>query len=114
MRTILRIFIGTVVVSLLLVGVAAVARVAPGAPFVAIPFGILILLVGVRMFGRIAAARDIEEAPLEDVAALDVYFVCGECGTEYRVEKIGEIQIPRHCGERMLVQRRPRPAPELN
>ncbi len=114
MRLILRIFIGTLVVSLLLVGIAAIANVAPGAPFVAIPFGLLILLVGVRLFGRIAAAGDVEEAPLEDVAGLDVYFVCAECGTEYRVEKIGEIQIPRHCGERMLVQRRARPAPELN
>ena len=114
MRLILRIFVGTLIVSLLLVGIAALARVAPGAPFVAIPLGILILLAGARMFGRVAAARDVEEAPLEDVAALDVSFVCGECGTEYRVEKIGEIQIPRHCGERMLVQRRPRPAPELN
>jgi DNA-directed RNA polymerase subunit RPC12/RpoP len=50
----------------------------------------------------------------EDVAELDVFFVCGECGTELRVEKIAELQVPRHCGERMLVERRPRTSPELN
>lgn len=44
----------------------------------------------------------------EDVTELDVFFVCGECGTEFRVERIGELQVPRHCGEPMKVERRPR------
>src|SRR5512143_86084 len=43
----------------------------------------------------------------EDVESLDVYLVCGECGTEYKVSRLGELQIPRHCGEKMLVVRRP-------
>jgi hypothetical protein len=30
------------------------------------------------------------------------------------VEKIGELQVPRHCGEKMLVERRPRTAPDLS
>jgi len=50
-----------------------------------------------------------EEAPPaepEDVEDLDVFLVCGECGTEYRVSKLGELQIPRHCGEKMQVVRR--------
>lgn len=42
----------------------------------------------------------------EDVDALDVYLVCAECGTELKVARLGELQIPRHCGERMHVVRR--------
>lgn len=42
----------------------------------------------------------------EDVEDLDVYLVCGECGTELKVSKLGELQIPRHCGEKMQVVRR--------
>ena len=50
-----------------------------------------------------------EEAPPvepEDVEDLDVYLVCGECGTEFKVSRLGELQIPRHCGEKMQVVRR--------
>jgi hypothetical protein len=46
----------------------------------------------------------------EDVEDLDVYLVCGECGTELKVSRLGELQIPRHCGERMQVVQRPEPA----
>ena len=42
----------------------------------------------------------------EDVDELEVYLVCRECGTEFRVTRIGELQIPRHCGEPMEVVRR--------
>jgi hypothetical protein len=42
----------------------------------------------------------------EDVDDLDVYLVCGECGTELKVSRLGELQIPRHCGEKMQVVRR--------
>lgn len=53
-----------------------------------------------------------EPAPVEpeDVDALGVYLVCGECGTELKVSRLGELQIPRHCGEKMQVERRPEPA----
>jgi hypothetical protein len=44
---------------------------------------------------------------VEDVDELAVYLVCGECGTEFRVTRLGELQIPRHCGETMKVTRRP-------
>jgi hypothetical protein len=47
----------------------------------------------------------------EDVDELEVYLVCRECGTEFRVTRIGELQIPRHCGEPMDVIRRPAGAP---
>ena len=50
-----------------------------------------------------------EPAPSEpeDVDDLGVYLVCDECGTELRVSRLGELQIPRHCGEKMQVVRRP-------
>ena len=44
---------------------------------------------------------------VEDVEELEVFLVCGECGTEFRVTRLGELQIPRHCGEPMEVVRRP-------
>ena len=43
----------------------------------------------------------------EDVRELEVSFVCAECGTEFRVTKLGQAQVPRHCGEPMDVVRRP-------
>jgi hypothetical protein len=49
---------------------------------------------------------DRETADPEDVDELEVYLVCRECGTEFRVTRIGELQIPRHCGEPMGVVRR--------
>ena len=72
-----------------------------------------ILALGIWMFRGVARFRprgDEEEAP-EDVTDLDVVFVCGECGTEFRVEKLGQLQVPRHCGEVMRVERRPRATP---
>jgi len=44
---------------------------------------------------------------VEDVEDLQVFLVCRECGTEFRVTRLGELQIPRHCGEPMEVLRRP-------
>jgi hypothetical protein len=43
----------------------------------------------------------------EDVGDLDVFFVCGECGTEFQVTRLGQATVPRHCGEKMQVERRP-------
>ncbi len=43
----------------------------------------------------------------EDVEELEVFFVCAECGTEFRVTRLGQAQVPRHCGEKMQVERRP-------
>jgi hypothetical protein len=60
-----------------------------------------------------AAPGSLDDAPPppepEDVEDLAVFLVCGECGTEFRVSKLGELQIPRHCGERMQVVRRQAP-----
>ena len=59
--------------------------------------------------GQPPGSLDEEKPPAEpeDVEGLDVYLVCDECGTEFRVSKLGELQIPRHCGEKMQVTRRP-------
>lgn len=79
---------------------------------IAVLIGSAILAFGVWIFRTIAFSRppDQDESDPEDVVDLDVFFVCTECGTEFRVEKLGELQVPRHCGERMRVERRPRAA----
>jgi rubredoxin len=76
---------------------------------IAIAIGAVIWRIG------IASIRSFSPDPTEDVAPdepedvddLDVYLVCGECGTELKVSRLGELQIPRHCGEKMQVIRRP-------
>ena len=76
---------------------------------IAVAIGLLILWVGIFL---LRAASGGERAPepreVEDVDELDVYFVCTVCGTEFRVTRLGEAQVPRHCGEKMEVVRRPR------
>jgi hypothetical protein len=72
----------------------------------------LVIAVGGFSFLRgVAVMSPKERIEPEDVAELDVFFVCGECGTEYQVTRLGEIQVPRHCGEPMKVVRRPREPP---
>ena len=76
--------------------------------------GIFLVIAGSgRAFlRRVVLSRPKERIDPEDVAELDVFFVCGECGTELQVTRLGEIQVPRHCGEPMSVVRRPHPADE--
>jgi hypothetical protein len=81
---------------------------------VAIALAAVIALVGFRALravggGATPRIRSPEES--EDVADLDVFFVCRECGTELQVTRLGEAQVPRHCGEKMEVVRRPRTVP---
>ncbi len=79
---------------------------------VAVAIFLVIVFVGVstlRGFGGAVPRR--EQMEPEDVEELDVLFVCGECGTEFRVTRLGEVQVPRHCGEPMQVVRRPRANP---
>lgn len=113
----MRLFIGLVALglafSLVLVGLGALIRLEPG-PIAAVVLGLLILVSGVWVLRALARPRSGSyEGPPEEVAELEVYFVCGECGTELRVERIGELQVPRHCGEKMLVRQRPA-RPSLN
>ena len=72
----------------------------------------LILIGGIAFLRGVSGSTPKERIDPEDVAELDVFFVCGECGTEFQVTRLGEIQVPRHCGEPMQVVRRPRPAAE--
>jgi hypothetical protein len=72
---------------------------------------VAIAAAGLALLRGIAGMRSGERIEPEDVAELDVFFVCGECGTELQVTRLGEIQVPRHCGEPMRVVRRVRPTP---
>jgi hypothetical protein len=67
-----------------------------------------IAFVGLSFLSAVSSARPKQKVEPEDVVELDVYFVCRECGTELQVTRLGEIQVPRHCGEPMHVERRPR------
>lgn len=66
-------------------------------------------VASIRSFSLPAPGMDGGPRPAEpeDVDDLDVYLVCGECGTELKVARLGELQIPRHCGEKMQVVRYP-------
>jgi hypothetical protein len=78
----------------------------------AVLVGFVIWRVGIAMVRVLTVAPgDAAPAPAEpeDVEDLDVFLVCGTCGTELKVSRLGELQIPRHCGETMRVVRRPRP-----
>lgn len=71
--------------------------------------GLVILWLGLTAL-RAASGTGVERGrppDAEDVEELDVFLVCGECGTEFRVTRLGELQVPRHCGEPMEVVRRP-------
>ncbi len=81
---------------------------------IAIAFFLLMTFVGFVFLRAIAGIQPKERIEPEDVQDLDVFLVCGECGTEFHVTRVGEIQIPRHCGEPMQVTRRPRQQPQLN
>jgi hypothetical protein len=69
-----------------------------------------------RAVGGSPARGSVRPEDSEDVADLSVFFVCKECGTEFQVTRLGEVQVPRHCGERMDVVRRSVPGndPSLN
>ena len=107
MRVFLVIILVGLAFSLALIGLGALVRNDPG-PLAGVALGLAIFGTGMWFLRGIARSRPREQVTAEDVAELDVFFVCGECGTEFRVEKIGELQVPRHCGEPMLVERRPR------
>jgi hypothetical protein len=105
--------LASVVLALILLFVGSLGQVSPGNPLVAAALGLAILFVALGAFRGLVRSRAPEQKPeAEDVAGLDVFFVCVECGTEFRVEKLGELQVPRHCGEVMRVERRAREAPQ--
>lgn len=75
----------------------------------AVLIGFVIWKIGIASIRSFAPAPDAREGPLEveDVDDLDVFLLCDECGTELKVSRLGELQIPRHCGEKMQVVRHP-------
>ena len=74
----------------------------------AVIVGLLIWRVGIGVLRSLTGEGARREKPeVEDVEELEVFLVCNECGTEFRVTRLGELQIPRHCGEPMQVVRRP-------
>lgn len=74
----------------------------------AVLIGLAIAWLGVTALRAASGAgAPAGEAEVEDVSDLEVSLVCRECGTEFRVTRLGELQIPRHCGEPMEVVRGP-------
>jgi hypothetical protein len=76
---------------------------------IALVMAIVIWRVGmatVRSFSNPGHGSDAPDEP-EDVDDLDVFLVCAECGTELKVSRLGVLQIPRHCGEKMQVAQGP-------
>lgn len=75
---------------------------------IAVFIGFAILRIGIATVRSASGGQLPGEQPEpEDVEELDVFFVCAECGTEFRVTRLGQAQVPRHCGEKMQVVRRP-------
>ncbi len=84
---------------------------------VAIALAAFIAFVGFKSLKAVGGRPPprLEPENAEDVVDLAVFFVCRECGTELQVTRLGEAQVPRHCGEKMEVVRRPVPGdPTLN
>jgi hypothetical protein len=75
----------------------------------AILIGLLIAWFGLTALRAASGVNAEHERPeVEDVEELEVFMVCAECGTEFRITRLGELQVPRHCGEPMHVVRRPK------
>ena len=72
----------------------------------AVLIGVLIAWLGLTALRAASGGGPRPRVEPEDVEDLDVYLVCRECGTELQVTRLGELQIPRHCGEPMHVVRR--------
>ena len=87
---------------------------------VAVLIALAVAWVGFKLLRAVGGSpvrRTVRPEDAEDVGELSVFFVCRECGTEFQVTRLGEVQVPRHCGERMEVVRRTAPGttdPSLN
>ena len=74
---------------------------------VAVLIGAVIWRIGIASIRSFSPKPGQEKHELEDVEDLEVSFVCVECGTQLKVTRLGELQVPRHCGEKMKVVRGP-------
>jgi len=70
---------------------------------IAVLIGVAIWKIGIASIRSFSPKPGEQKHELEDVESLEVSFVCVECGTELRVRRLGELQVPRHCGEKMKV-----------
>jgi hypothetical protein len=73
----------------------------------AVAMGVVIAWIGITGLRAVSGGGPRRAPDVEDVEDLEVYLVCGECGTEFRITRLGELQVPRHCGEPMSIERRP-------
>jgi hypothetical protein len=73
----------------------------------AVAMGVVIAWIGIMGLRAVSGGGPRRAPDVEDVEDLEVYLVCGECGTEFRITRLGELQVPRHCGEPMSIERRP-------
>ena len=74
----------------------------------AVLIGVAIAWLGITALRAASGVGvSLDKADVEDVEELEVFLVCRECGTEFQVTRLGELQIPRHCGEPMEVVQRP-------
>jgi hypothetical protein len=73
----------------------------------ALAIAVLIAWLGITALRAASGPGPREKPAVEDVEGLEVFLLCRECGTEFRVTRLGELQVPRHCGEPMEVVRRP-------
>lgn len=72
----------------------------------AVLIGLTIAWLGITALRAASGVGAPTDAPeVEDVEDLAVSLVCRECGTEFRLTRLGELQIPRHCGEPMEIVR---------
>jgi hypothetical protein len=81
---------------------------------IAVAMFLTVALGGLAFLRGVSRLRPQETIEPEDVTDLDVFLVCAECGTELHVTRLGQLQVPRHCGEPMTVVRRPRQDPVNN
>ena len=71
-----------------------------------IAIAVLIAWVGITALRAASGPGPRETPTIEDVEELEVFLLCRGCGTEFRFTRLGELQIPRHCGEPMEVVHR--------
>jgi hypothetical protein len=72
----------------------------------ALAIAVVIAWLGITALRAASGPGPRDKPVVEDVEGLEVFLVCRECGTEFRVTRLGELQVPRHCGEPMEVVRR--------
>ena len=72
----------------------------------ALAIAVVVAWLGITALRAASGPGPRDKPEVEDVEGLEVFLVCRECGTEFRVTRLGELQVPRHCGEPMEVVRR--------